>query len=744
MGADLTNVQGPLGETNPGLDVRLRAALESTSDNVVLLDREFRVVFVNRRATELNGVSPHHYDGLLMWDAWPSSAGHPVEPAIRKAMETGEPMRLVHNHAEKGGLDLWLEIDAYPSEDGLSIFFRDVTQRRLDVDLLRATADAAQGYIAYLDKDLIYRFCNRRYEEWFGVAVEGIVGRHLREVVGDDVYRRLLPHFDRALAGHDVRFEGWIDYEDRGLRYMRVAYSPRIGPSGKVEGIHAQVFDDSESRRAQESLLISEESLRQTQQSLSLAMKGSRMGWWSRDLVTDEIIWSPELEAILGLEPGGLESSEERFLEAVHPDDRDRVVESVEGALDAHTEYNVEFRFHRPDGSEGWMEGRGRATYGPDGPLALFGIGIDVTERRAMDERLRESEGRLNLALRAASLGTWDTDVESGVTRYSADAAPLFGKPYGEFTLALDEWSTFVHPEDMPRLVEEFERLVHEDVPYQVVFRLIDSRGDLHWVEINGLAERDCAGRAIRAIGVFSDVTDQREAEAALERRVQERTAQLEASRRSQESWNYSVSHDLRAPLRAVMSTARILQMDHAEELSPAAQDLLDRQANAAKKLGNLIDELLQASRLASQDLLLEPLDITEIAREAVEEQAAHWNKPFDVRIEAGMRGTGDPRLVKLVLVNYVENAMKYSPADTRIEVGRMGNAFFVRDQGIGFEMQYEPKLWRPFERLVRDSDYPGTGIGLYNVAAMVERMGGRVWAESEPGKGSTFFFTLS
>lgn len=726
------------------LDKRLRAALEATSDNVVLLDREFRIVFVNRHAATLNGVDQDHYLGQTVWEAWPSACGDPIEPAFRSTLATGESIRLVHNHAAKGGLDLWLEIDAYPNEDGLSLFFRDVTQRRLDVDILRATADAAQGFIAYLDKDLIYRFCNQRYKEWFGIRVEAMVGRRLHEVVGDEVFQRILPYFQRALAGESVQYQAWIDYgPDRGKRYMRVSYLPRFGPNGEVEGVHAQVIDESERRRSEESLLVSEESLRQTQQSLSLAMKGSRMGWWSRNFMTGEVTWSPELEAILEREPGALEGTEESFLNAVHPDDRARLVQAVADAIEAGSEYGVEFRIRKPDGSEGWMEGRGRATYGPDGPLALFGIGIDVTERRNMEERLRESEGRLHLALKAASLGTWDTDVESGVTHYSAEAASLFGKPYGEFTLALKEWSSFVHPDDMPRLVREFDRLVEEDVPYQVVFRQFNHRGELRWVEINGLAERDCEGKAIRAIGVFSDVTDQREAEAELERRVQERTAQLEASRRSQESWNYSVSHDLRAPLRAVMSTARILQMDHADELSPDARDLLERQAKAAKKLGDLIDELLQASRLASQDLLLEPLDISAVAREAAEEQAAHTDKTFDIRIEAEMAGIGDPRLVKLVFSNFVENAMKYSPDGTVIEVGVGEGAFFVRDQGIGFDMQYEPKVWRPFERLVLDSEYPGTGIGLYNVASMVERMGGQAWAESEPGKGSTFFFTL-
>jgi PAS domain S-box-containing protein len=561
--------------------------------------------------------------------------------------------------------------------------------------------------------------------------------------VGEKAFAQALPYLQRALAGEQTGYEAWMDYDDLGRRYMRVSYMPRRGFDGRVEGVYAQVIDDTESRLAEEAKREQDERLKRTQESLSLAMKAGRMGWWSRDLISGEVRWSPELEAIFGLHSGTFHGDEVRFLEFVLPEDRELIVNAVREAIETRQDYAVDFRFLRVDGTQGWMEGRGRAVYGPEGPTSIFGIGIDVTARREFEERLQESEARLDLALAAASLGTWDLNLVTGETKYGGAAAALFGRPAGDFSLAYPEWRALIDPQDARRLNAGFAAMIESDEPFRMEFRSPMPDGSVRWLEVSGITVRDGDGKATRAMGVFSDVTARRAYEDELERRVRERTVQLEAARRSQESWNYSVSHDLRAPLRAVMSTSRILQMDHAEELSKEARELLSRQVSAAKKLGNLIDELLETSRLASQDLLLEPLDISAIAREAAEEQAAHSEKRFDLSVADGMRGMGDPRLVKLVFTNFIENAMKYSPSDTFIEVGQQDEAFFVRDQGIGFDMEYEAKVWRPFERLVLDAEYAGTGIGLYNVAQMVERMGGRAWAESEPGKGSTFYFTL-
>ena len=222
-----------------------------------------------------------------------------------------------------------------------------------------------------------------------------------------------------------------------------------------------------------------------------------------------------------------------------------------------------------------------------------------------------------------------------------------------------------------------------------------------------------------------------------LERRVLERTAELEG-------FTYSVSHDMRAPLRAIAGNASILLEDYAEAVPPDAADLLVRMRAAANKMGSLIEDLLTYARLGNQAPKAVATDLSAIFREVAEEEKGDADVAFVApdRLPAAC----DPGLVRMVLQNLVGNALKYRRKEgmAHIELGKDADgSFFVRDDGIGFEMQYAPKLFLPFERLHRDTEYPGTGIGLANVKRIVERHGGEVRAYGEPGKGATFWFSL-
>jgi PAS domain S-box-containing protein len=231
-----------------------------------------------------------------------------------------------------------------------------------------------------------------------------------------------------------------------------------------------------------------------------------------------------------------------------------------------------------------------------------------------------------------------------------------------------------------------------------------------------------------------------------LERRVKDRTAELEAANREMEGFTYSVSHDLRAPLRAIVATSRILLDDFGSGLPPQATVELERQARAAKKLGILIDDLLRLSRLGRQEMAKTDVDLSEMAAEIAADMCRRWELEPQITIQPDLRAHGDARLLRLALENLIDNACKFSAPGVRAEVAfgqDEHGTFFVRDNGVGFDMQYAHKLFLPFERLVTDAEYPGTGVGLANVKRIVERHGGRVWAESTPGEGATFYFTL-
>jgi signal transduction histidine kinase len=223
-----------------------------------------------------------------------------------------------------------------------------------------------------------------------------------------------------------------------------------------------------------------------------------------------------------------------------------------------------------------------------------------------------------------------------------------------------------------------------------------------------------------------------------------------EAVNKELETFSYAVSHDLRAPLRAIGGFAEALLQDHTAQLDADARNYLALIGNAVERMRELIEGLLQLSRVDRAELKLERIDVTRLARDALSD--LHWMHPerrVEVRVEEGLAADGDIRLIRQVIQNLLENAWKYTRdvVSARIEIGAAAvgpqRAFFVRDNGAGFDMQHASYLFEPFTRLHREDEFPGVGIGLATVQRIVARHGGRIWAQALPGRGATFWFTL-
>ena len=366
-------------------------------------------------------------------------------------------------------------------------------------------------------------------------------------------------------------------------------------------------------------------------------------------------------------------------------------------------------------------------------------INKELTERQRAEEALRESEAKFRFIAEAGPGHPWTAEPDFKLQYVNHRWLELVGLSLDE---ARDHGWDVVHPDDKQSLMTALQRAGKDGGEFDCRYRIRTVKGDYSWVQSRAHPDFDQAGHLRGWFGLTLDIADLKREEAELERKVLERTEQLRAANREMEGFTFSVSHDLRGPLRAIMSTSMILKEDFGQALPDDAKDQLERQARAARKMGDLIDDLLRLSRIGRQELVRQKIDLSGLANEVL----AELGREVDAHIQPGLLVDADPKLIHLALQNLLDNAVKFSKPGERPYVALSQDqhgVFWVSDRGIGFDMEYADKLFLPFERLVLESEYPGTGIGLANVRRIIERHSGKVWAEGQSGEGATFFFTL-
>ncbi len=373
-------------------------------------------------------------------------------------------------------------------------------------------------------------------------------------------------------------------------------------------------------------------------------------------------------------------------------------------------------------------------------------IARDITDREQVLEALRESEARWRSLSASAPIGIFLCDADGHCTYTNTRWQHLAGIPLDE---SLGEgWGRALHPEDRAGVSAEWLACAHEGREYTQEFRFVWPDGTVRWVRARATALRSPDGVLLGFVGTNEDITERKHFEDEIRRRNEE----LGAANRELEAFTYSVSHDLRAPLRGILGFSRALVQDYNDRLDDNARDSLRRIDAAAQRMSALISDLLQLSRLGRRTLRRHRVDLAAMAREIDGElRAAHPEREVRFTAPPQIWTTGDPGLLRSLLTNLIENAWKFTAhrPSAQIEFGCERNPssaetrFFVRDNGTGFDMADAGLLFTPFQRLHAAEDFPGEGIGLATVQRIVARHGGRVWAEAAPDRGATFFFEL-
>ena len=506
---------------------------------------------------------------------------------------------------------------------------------------------------------------------------------------------------------------------------------------------------------------------REYERQLRLVLRAVLAGTWEADFIAERLTWSPEMYSLHGLaerpEPWQLD---DYLSQLVHPDDRALAVTTLmrmAAGVEPEQQVDLEYRIIRPDGTMLWIGSIGSVERDHSGrTVRARGIARDISSRRQAELAQRDADRFIARITEVAPTLIYVYDLETGRRVYNNGWLPeALGYTDQHDTDVRAFIDRTLHPDDRGRLAAY--RRSHpaspDGVVSQVEFRARHRDGSWRWMLSRNLVfARNEDGSARQLIGTTTDITDIKRTEeelrrlnVELERRVNERTADLAAANRELEAFAYSVSHDLRGPLRAIGGFSNAVLETCGRQLDEKGRRYLSLVTAGVKRMGDMIEGLLALSRTTRHDLLLKKVDLSSMACEVLEDlQHAEPNRSVEIVVAPQVEVTGDVRLLRMALDNLFGNAWKFTSRaeNARIEFGveqRQGEpTYFVRDDGAGFDMANADALFVPFQRLHKTEEFEGTGIGLATVQRIVHRHGGRIWAQSAPRQGATFYFTLA
>ncbi|MBN1536649.1 MAG: PAS domain S-box protein [Anaerolineales bacterium] len=416
--------------------------------------------------------------------------------------------------------------------------------------------------------------------------------------------------------------------------------------------------------------------------------------------------------------------------------------------------YEKEYR--RKDGAIFPVELRTSLVKNAEGePQGMFAIVRDITERKRADEALQQAN--LVVENSPAVLFRWKPE-EGWPVELVSNNVTQFGYTPEELLSGATLYVSMMHPEDVERVAGEIQEHVQRGADqFQQEYRLITKDGNIRWVDDHSVIERDSNGHIMCLQGIVIDVTERKKADEEirklndeLEQRVIERTAQLETAVKELEAFSYSVSHDLRAPLRAMDGFSRILLEEYAPQLSNDAQHYLELVRDSSKKMTCLVDDLLAFSRFSRQPLNKQAVVMKDLVEQALKTvEIEYKDRQVDIKIGSLCDVQGDAAMLHQVWVNLLSNAIKFTRKCefTLIEIGSTQIndecVYYVKDNGVGFDMKYADKIFSVFQRLHSEKEFEGTGVGLAIVQRIIERHGGRVWADAQENHGAELYFSL-
>jgi PAS domain S-box-containing protein len=779
----------------------IRATLYGIGDGVIVTDAEGQVVHMNPVAEHLTGWGEAEAIGMPLEEVFRIldedtrlPAANPMKSVLRegRVVELAAHVLLV---AKDGTMRAIADSGAPVFDERgritrVVLVFRDQTAERASQ---RALVESEAKYRrlheslrdAYAQVDLEGRIVeyNRVFQEMLGHSDEELRRLTVLDITPPEWHEmesRIIRE-EVLLFGSSRIYEKAYCRKDGTVFPVELRVNLLHGDAGEPIGMWAVVRDISE-RKA------SLQRLREAEERLKFALEGSNDGWWDVRMDTGAVSLSPRTCELLGFPPEAGDRIAAKWSAMVHPDDLGPTRDVLEDYLEGRRVlFSVEQRLRTSTGGWKWILTRGKSVAWDESGKALRMVGThtDISDRKEAERIIHAKTALLNLTGQMARVAGWEFDTTESKGTWTEEVARIYDLDPDQginFELGFN----FFTEESLPKATHAMQQAITDGKPYDLELEIVSAKGIRKTVRTVGLPVQDEAGRVIRLRGILQDITefkaaqletqrlleiadhsrkallslveDQRVSEeeirrlnADLEQRVESRTLELAAANKELEAFAYSASHDLRAPLRHMDGFLALLKRHLGEGLDEKGAHYLDVAHRAAVRMEQLVDGLLSFSRLGRTELRVVAIDTVQMVnavieefREEIADREIHWTVGRLPRLQ------GDPTLMRLVFQNLLGNAIKFTRDQAKAEIeilpldGLTGECgLMVRDNGVGFDPTYGHKLFKVFQRLHREDEFEGTGIGLANVHRIVSRHGGRGWAEGRPGQGATFFIAF-